>query len=387
VGNANFPAYSSLATINSYGYYFGSPLTGTNGLAPSQLSNPDLTWETTTQYNAGVDVTLLERRINLTADVYYKKTTNLFISGTGLIPLSSGYASASENIGSLENKGIELTLNTDNIRARDFTWKSSVIYAANVNKVLSLGPSNAFFPIAPTGQVSPVIVKVGLPVGTFWGYSTAGLLTTDDVYSAKSAPKLSGVSQVTGDRKYVDINGDGVVTTADKHNLGNAQPKFTASFNNTFTYKGFDLSIFLQGSFGNKIFNLLQQQLEKTTTTQNVSTVLLDRWDSVANPRGRFPKVVNAPVMQVADIYIEDGTYIRLKNVTLGYNLPKDIAARILARQVRLYVSAQNLFTLTHYRGLDPEANFYDQNNLQQGIDYGVYPNYRSYTVGVNVTF
>jgi hypothetical protein len=192
---------------------------------------------------------------------------------------------------------------------------------------------------------------------------------------------------VTGDRKYVDITGDGAVTTADKHPLGNAQPKFTASLNNNFTYKSFDLSVFFQGSFGNKLFNLLQQQLEKTTTTQNVSAALLDRWDSVANPQGRFPKVVNAPVVQVADIYIEDGTYIRLKNITLGYNLPKDIAARILAKQVRVYVSAQNLLTITNYKGLDPEANFYDQNNLQPGIDYGVYPNYRTYTVGVNVTF
>ena len=152
VGNANFPAYSSLATITSYGYYFGSPLSGTNGLAPSQLSNPDLTWETTTQYNAGIDLGLLENRISLTADVYYKKTTNLFISGTGLIPLSSGYASASENIGSLENKGLELTLNTENIKSKDFSWKSSFIYASNANKILSLGPSKSFFLWRPPGR-------------------------------------------------------------------------------------------------------------------------------------------------------------------------------------------------------------------------------------------
>ncbi|MDP9042457.1 MAG: SusC/RagA family TonB-linked outer membrane protein, partial [Bacteroidota bacterium] len=354
VGNANFPAYSSLATITSYGYYFGSPLTGTNGLAPSQLSNPDLTWETTAQYDAGIDLGLLSRRVVLTADVYYKKTTNLFVSGSGLIPLSSGYSSASENIGSLENKGVEITLNTENVRNKDFIWRSTLIYATNANKILNLGPSQSFFPVAPTGQVSPVIVKVGLPVGTFWGYSTAGLLTSADTYGSKSVPKLSGVSQVTGDRKYVDVNGDGVVTTADKHDLGSAQPKFTASLSNSFTYKDFDLSFFFQASFGNKIFNLLQQQLEKTTTTSNVSTVLIDRWDSVSNPNGRFPKVVNAPVVQVADIYIEDGSYLRLKNITLGYNFPKGIASKILAKQVRIYVSAQNLFTITNYKGLDP---------------------------------
>jgi TonB-dependent starch-binding outer membrane protein SusC len=388
-GNANFPAYSSIATITSSGYYFGSPLAGTNGLSPSQLSNPDLTWETTTQYNAGIDLGFLNKRVNLTADAYYKKTSNLFVSGAGLVPLSSGYASVSENIGSLENKGVELTLTTDNVRVKEFSWRSTLIYATNANKVLSLGPSQSFFPVAPTGQVSPVIVKVGLPVGTFWGYSTAGLLTTSDVYGHNAAPLLSGVSQVTGDRKYVHANGISgrVISTADKHNLGNAQPKFTASFSNTFTYKNFDLSVFFQGSFGNKIFNLLQQQLEKTTTTSNVSTVLLDRWDSVNNPNGRFPKVVNAPVLQVADIYIEDGTYIRLKNITLGYNFPKSIASKILAKQIRVYVSGQNLLTITKYRGLDPEANFYDQNNLQPGIDYGVYPNYKTYTVGLNVTF
>ncbi|MBV9962667.1 MAG: TonB-dependent receptor [Parafilimonas sp.] len=387
VGNANFPAYSSLATISSYGYYFGNPLTAAIGLAPTQLANPDLTWETTTQYNAGVDMGLFKNRISVTADVYYKKTTNLFISGAGLIPLSTGYASASENIGSLENKGIELTLNTTNVRTKDFSWKSTLIYAVNKNKILSLGPSQSFFPVAPTGQVSPVIVKVGLPVGTFWGYSTDGLLTTNDVYGSKVAPKLAGVSQQTGDRKYVDINGDGVVTTADKHDLGNAQPKFTASFSNTLTYRNFDLSFLFTASYGNKIFNLLQQQLEKTTTTTNVSTTLLDRWDSVSNPNGATPKVVNAPVVQVADIYIEDGSYIRLKSLTIGYNFSPNVASKILAKQIRIYVMAQNLLTITHYSGLDPEVNFYDQNNLQPGIDYGVYPNYKTYTVGVSVTF
>jgi len=389
VGNANFPAYSSIATINSNGYYFGSPLAGVNGLSPSQLSNPDLTWETTTQYNVGIDAGLFKKRINLTADVYYKKTTNLYITGGGLIPLSTGYSTASENIGSLENKGIELSLNTENIVSKDFLWKSTIIYSANANKILSLGPSQSFQPVAPTGQVSPVIVKVGLPVGTFWGYKTDGLLTTNDVYGSKSVALLSGVSQVTGDRKYLHAPGvtGAAITTNDKQNLGNAQPKFTLSLNNTFNYKDFDLSVFFQGSFGNKIFNLLQQQLEKTTTTTNVSAVLLDRWDSVANPGGKLPKVVNAPVVQVQDTYIEDGSYIRLKNITLGYNLPKAIASKLRAKQIRIYFSAQNLLTITQYKGLDPEVNFYDQNNLQPGIDYGVYPNNKTFQTGLNITF
>ena len=387
VGNSNIPPYSSLSTLGTYNVYLGSPLTALTGLAPSQLANPDLTWETTTQYNAGVDLGLIKNRINLTADVYYKKTTNLLIQGSGLIPISSGYVTVSENIGTLENKGIELTLNTENIKTKDFSWKSTIIYATNANKVLSLGPSQSYQPIAPTGQVSPVIVKVGLPVGTFWGYTTAGLITAQDVSNA--IPVLAGVSQQAGDRKYLHANGlaGAAITTADKHNLGNAQPKFTASFSNTLAYKNFDLAVFFQGSFGNKIFNLLQQQLEKTTTTANVSSVLLDRWDATTNPNGKFPKVVNAPVVQVQDTYIEDGSYIRLKNITLGYNFPAKIASKIWAKQIRVYASAQNLLTFTKYSGLDPEANFYDQNNLQQGIDLGAYPNIKTYLVGLNVTF
>ncbi len=388
-GNANFPAYSSLQTYNFYGYYLGSTLTGATGLAPTQPANPNLTWETTTQYNGGVDIGFFKNRINMTADYYYKKTTNLYISGSGLIPLSSGYSTVNENIGSLDNKGFELTLTTENLKSKDFSWKSTIIYATNKSKVLSLGPIPSFQPTAPTGQVSPEIIKVGEPVGTFWGYSTAGLLTTDDVYGANPAAKLSGVSQQTGDRKYLHGNGltGATISTGDKHSLGTAQAKFTASFGNTFTYKQFDLSVFFQGSFGNKIFNLLEQQLEKTTVNTNITANALNRWDSLKNPHGTFQKVTNAPVMQVQDTYVEDGSYIRLKTLTLGYNVPQAIANKVWAKQIRIYATAQNLLTITKYSGTDPEANFYDQNNLTPGIDYGVYPRYKSYLVGLNVTF
>jgi len=385
-GNANIPSYTSESLVGGpYTYFLGGNLV--QGLSSIQLANDNLTWETTTQYDGGIDIGLFKNRIIFTGDAYYKKTTNLFVNAGGLVPLSTGYASVAENIGSIENKGIELSLTTDNIKVKDFDWKTTLIYGTNANKILSLGPSQSFQPVAATGQVSPEILKVGLPIGTFWGYSTAGLLTTSDVYGAHPAPTLLGVSQQTGDRKYVDINGDGKIDANDKHNLGNAQAKFTASMSNTFTYKGFDLSIFFQGSFGNKIFNLEEQQLEKTTTTTNVSAVLLNRFDSVSNPNGKFPKATNAPVMQVQDTYIEDGSYIRLKNITLGYTFPLRIASKIRAKQIRLYISAQNLLTITHYTGLDPEANYYDQNNLLPGIDAGVYPHYRTFLGGLNVTF
>lgn len=380
-GNSEVPPYSSLASLSPTNYYFGSKLV--TGISPLQLPNPDLKWETTTQYDGGFDLGLLENRISLTFDAYYKKTTNLLLNVP--LPLYTGYASELENVGSVENKGIELGLNTENIKSTAFGWKTNIQFALNRNKILSLGPGvSSYFPLAPTGQVSPVIVKVGLPVGTFWGYSTNGLLTASDV--AGGTPLLAGVPQKVGDTKYVDSNHDGQITTADKHNLGSAQPKFTGSITNTFTYGHFDLSVFFQGSYGNKIFNLLQQTLERPTLSLNASATLLNRY-SASNPGGTVARATNSPVPQVTDRYIEDGSYLKLKNASLGYNFGSSLASRIHAKQIRVYVSAQNVFTITKYKGLDPEVNFYDNDNTKQGIDYGTYPPVRTFLAGLNVTF
>jgi len=383
-GNSNIPAYSSLPSLTPTNYYFGSPQTLSTGLSPNQLGNPDLKWETTTQYNGGVDVGLLHNRINFTFDAYYKKTTDLLLNVP--LPLYTGYATKLENIGSVENKGIEIGLNTQNIANKHFSWTSAVVFALNRNKVLSLEPGVAsYFPTAPTGLVSPVIVKVGLPVGSFWGYSTGGLLTQTDI--DKGTPLLAGVSQQVGDRKYLPLNpGETVITTADKHYLGSAQPKFTASFSNTFNYDGFDLGFFLSGAYGNKLFNQLQQNLERPTLTTNAPTTELDRY-SATNPNGSMPKATNAPVTQVTDRYVEDASYIKLKNISLGYTFAGSVLSKIHATKLRVYVSAQNLFTITKYKGFDPEASYYDIDNTKAGIDYGIYPSAKTFLAGLNVTF
>lgn len=380
-GNSEVPPYSSLAALSPSNYYFNGTLV--TGIAPTQIANPDLKWETTTQYNIGLDAGFFNNRLTFTFDAYYKKTTDLLLNVP--FPLYSGYASVLQNVGSVENKGIELSLSSDNIQNSSFTWKTTAVFAVNRNKILSLGQgTDYYYPLAPTGYVSPVIVKVGLPVGSFWGYNTAGLLTATDV--AKGVPYLTGVSQQAGDTKYVDTNGDGTISTADKHYLGSAQPKFTFGLSNTLAYKGFDLSFFFQGSYGGKLFNFLQQKLEIPTLSLNTSATLLDRY-SATNPDGKVAKATNAPVAQVTDRYVEDGSYVKLKTLSLGYSIPRDVIRQLHISQLRVYVTAQNIWTWTKYTGLDPEVNFFDSDNTKQGIDYGAYPSTKGFLAGLNLTF
>ena len=382
-GNSAVPPYSSLATLAPTNYYLGSPQTLVTGIAPTQLANKNLKWETTTQYDAGVDLGVLKSRISFTFDAYYKKTTDLLLNVP--LPTYTGYSTALENVGSVRNMGIEWGLNADVVRARQFGWKTSFVWAANRNKILNLGPGiSYYYPTAPIGQQSPVIVQVGLPVGAFWGYSTDGLLTADDL--AKGVPLLTGVPQQVGDQRYVALGGHSSVTTADKHYLGSSQPSFSFGFTNNFTWRGFDLSLVIQGSYGNKLFNEFQQILEKPTLSLNASGALVNRW-SVTNPNGTLPRATNSPVPQITDRYIQDGSYARLKNVTLGYTFSKGLIGRLHVSQLRVYVSAQNWVTVTHYKGYNPEANFFDTDNTKQGIDYGIYPAARTILGGVNLTF
>lgn len=382
-GNSGVPPYSALAVLAPTNYYLGSPLKLVTGLSPSQLANPDLKWETTTQYNAGIDFDLFKNRISIVFDAYYKKTTDLLLNVP--FPVFSGYSSVLENVGSVENKGVEFSINSKNIQSNTFNWTTSLNFAANKNKVLSLGTGiDAFYPSAPVGQNSPVIVQVGLPVGTFWGYTTAGLLTQADLDNG--VPLLLGVPQQVGDQKYVAQDGHKVITTADKHNLGNAQPKFTFGFQNHLDYNGFDLSVNWQGSYGNKIFNQLQQDLERPTLALGASATLLDRW-RVDHPEGTMPRATNSPVPQVIDRFIEDGSYARLKDLTLGYSFSKALLDPLGIQDLRFYVSARNLVTITNYTGYDPEANYFDNDNTKQGIDYGIYPASRTFLFGLNLTF
>jgi len=384
-GNQEIGEYQSLALFSPFNYDFNN--TQVVGLAQTQLANSNLKWEKTAQYDGGIDLGLLDNKISLVFDAYYKKTTNLLLDVP--VPLSSGYSLSLQNIGSVENKGIEIGINTENINSDGFTWKTALVYAENRNKVLSLGNSEtSFFPAIPgttLGVLQPEIIKVGLPLGTFWGYQTAGIF--QNAAQIAQYPTLNSKANTKpGDVRYEDVNNDGVITTADKTNLGSVQPKFTGSLTNTFTYKGFDLVVFLQGSYGGKIYNALRQQLEITNLSQNAWADVANRW-TPSNPSNTIPRASNNPVAQMSSQFVENDSYLRLKNLVLGYTFSNSSISKIHAKQIRLYVSAQNLATWTKYTGYDPEVSSFEQNNTAQGIDYGAYPNYKTYLLGVNVTF
>ncbi|SFC91483.1 SusC/RagA family TonB-linked outer membrane protein [Flavobacterium phragmitis] len=384
-GNQEIGNYLSLPAMGSVNYSFGGTLY--TGLAPTRLANPDLKWEKTTQYNVGLDLSLLDRKINFVFDVYYKKTNDLLISVP--VPLSSGYATILQNIGGVENKGLEIGLTTENIKTEKFAWNSNIVFSANKNKVTEIGNGvNEFFPVVPNGsllQQQPVIVKVGLPLGTFWGYKTNGIFQTQE--EVNTQPKINSLANTTvGDRKYVDANGDGVINALDKGNLGTSQPKFVGSFSNTVSYNDFDLNFSFQGSYGGKIFNALNQQLEISTLGTNAATTLNDRW-TPTNPSNEIPRATSSPLGIVSERYVEDASFLRLKLITLGYTLPKSVSKKLGTKSVKFYVSAENLITWTKYTGYDPEVSSYEQNNLYPGIDFGSYPNSKTFISGLNVTF
>ena len=384
-GNQEIGNYLPLASMGSVNYSFGGTLY--TGLAPTRLANPDLKWEKTNQYNVGLDLSLLDRKINFVFDVYYKKTKDLLINVP--VPLSSGYATVLQNIGGVENKGFEVGLTTENIKTKNFAWNSNIVFSLNRNKVTEIGNGvNEFFPVVPNGsllQQQPVIVKVGLPLGSFWGYKTNGIFQTQE--EVNTQPKINSLANTkVGDRKYVDTNGDGVITALDKGNLGTSQPKFVGSFSNTISYNDFDLNFSFQGAYGGKIFNALNQQLEISTLGTNAAATLNDRW-TPTNPSNEIPRASSSPLGIVSERYVEDASFLRLKLITLGYTLPKSVSKKLGTKSVKFYISAENLITWTKYTGYDPEVSSYEQNNLYPGIDFGSYPNSKTFISGLNVTF
>ncbi len=353
-GNDGIGDFASLGLYGA-GYNYG----GGSGIAPTQLPNPDLKWESTTQYGLGFDLALFKNRITLNFDLYYNHTKDLLLERP--IPASSGFYSISSNIGQLENKGLEVVLNTVNID-RAFTWTSALNFAMNRNKVLSLYEDQ---PIDDMGRGGNR-VEVGQPIGIFYGLNCLG------------------VDPTTGNLVYEDINGDGIITSADRIKTGDPNPDFTAGFTNVISYKGFELSIFLQAVYGNEIFNGTLIYLESGTGEDNQTTRMNDRWKKPGDIT-QFPKVGDS---YKSSRFIEDGSFLRIKNVTLSYNFKKDWIKKVGMKSAKLYATVQNLFTFTNYFGMDPEVNYYGgSSNIIIGTDFFTYPQSRTFLVGLSLVF
>ncbi|MET4141052.1 TonB-dependent receptor [Pedobacter sp. UYP1] len=378
-GNQEIGQYQSLGALQTDGYNFGNVIV--IGYAPNRIANPNLKWETTAQLNFGLDLGLFKNRITITTDWYQKKTKDLLYNVS--LPITSGFSTSLQNIGKVKNEGFEFAVNTVNLNGA-FQWNTNFNISFNKNKILDLG---AVTDDIPSGGASghlqlgnSGILRAGQPIGVFYG------LVTDGIFQNAAEVAVSGQKNARpGERRYKDINGDGVVNSSDRVILGHAQPDYTFGFTNNFSYKGFDLSIFIQGVQGNSIFNLNKYEMESMTGVSNQSASVLDRW-TPANPSNDIPRASSAgSPYQVTSHQVEEGSYIRLKNVQLGYNFSPALLKRVRLSNVKVYISGQNLLTKTKYSGYDPEVSRFGQDNLSQGIDYGSYPSSKIFLVGINI--
>ena len=391
IGNQAIAPYQSLALIGPFGEGVFNGPNGSEvytGMEPLSYVNPDLKWETTRQLDIGFDIGLFNNRINITADYYKKKTFDLLLSTP--IPSTSGFGTTVMNIGNIENHGFDFDVHTQNTKGV-VNWSSDLNFSINRNKITNLNSPNDIFLAGGT------ILRVGESVGTFYGYIFDGIFQTDA--EAASSPVLIGQEPTgsnpasrakAGDRKYRDLNGDKKIDAKDRAILGTANPKFTWGFNNKLTYRQFDLSFFFQGSHGNKMANLNNLDLLNFTGQNNVlADAGLNRWRP-DNPGNKYPRALSAGSLDVgtySSAIVEDASYLRLKNVMLAYNFPSSVLKKIRMRNLRVYASATNLFTITDYSGYDPEANTYGQSTTLIGIDLGGYPQSKVYLLGVNIGF
>lgn len=348
------------------------------GTAITRLPNANLKWESNAQFNVGVDAGFLDNKITVTLDYYSKKTYDLLLD----IPISTihGFNAQTVNVGSIRNQGIELLINTENFKTPHFEWNTTVNFAYNKQKTLSLGGR----PYIITQTANPyggraidfTRLEPGKELSVFYGYLYDGVIKSGENHSAQPNSK-------PGDPRYVDVNGDGLITPGDRTFLGNANPHYTYGMNNDFRYKNFELNIFLQGAADYSLYNVNKLMLE---TGRGVDA--LRRWtpnnENTDVPRDGY---VTTPYGgSLNSRFIEDASYLRVKMVTLGYNLPSSLIKSI--SNIKFYITAQNLFTITKYSGSDPEVNTRGgDNNLAAGLDYTAFPAFRSLTVGLKVNF
>ena len=432
VGNQSVGSYAygvsmkSVATAWGTGYFSGN------------FENPELKWESTKAWNVGLDLSFLNNRIEFIVDAYLKKTDNLLMDAVLPHYLQKsnweGISAPKENTGAIQNKGIEFTLNTVNISKKDLQWRTGLTFSVNRNKLTSLNSDEATIPGELNGQTY-TLSEIDGPVGRFYGYNVIGMFTTEDDFYQKNSlgefmldqngnrlPVARPAENLdadmypiqqrgiwVGDYIYEDVNGDGKITTADRKYIGDPNPDFTFGINNTVTWKNFELTVFINGSVGNDIFNAVKQNHSDPTAWGNKLKMVNDYAQiGMRDPDGSLNDISNVYVLnpataqtqrisvsgesqndnnRVSSRFIEDGSYLRLKSLSLAYNLPKKWLEKVKLDWVQVYANAQNLFTITGYDGYDPEIGASGQSVLLQGIDYYRYPSSRIYNFGIKLNF
>jgi len=359
-------AYLMRYNINRVEWWLEGNENAVPTLSQANLRTKDLKWETTSQTNIGVDFTVLDNRLTLYLDYYYKKTTDMLMKVT----IPSGAAAADEisrNEGEMVNKGFEVTLSSRNLTGV-FEWNTDFNISFNRNKLTKLELTKIYYDAKTSDQVNDYVVRneEGRALGGFYGYIS------------------DGVDPETGNLIYRDLNDDGVITPSDRTYIGDPNPDFIFGLTNTFSYKNFNLSIFLQGSYGNDIYNASRMEMEGMYDGKNQSTSVLKRW--------RIPgQITNVPKagfnLKNSSYFVEDGSYLRVKDITLSYNFKGPLLRKWGVTRLQPYCTATNLLTWTSYSGMDPEVNQYGNDGAVQGIDWGTYPHSKSFIFGLNVEF
>ncbi|MFA5327576.1 MAG: SusC/RagA family TonB-linked outer membrane protein [Prolixibacteraceae bacterium] len=377
-GNQNIANYQSLARLGTMNYAFNGTLN--SGVGANNIPNPDLKWETTTTTDIGIDLGLFGNRLNMVVDYYYKKTTDLLWNIS--TPRTIGFASIFKNVGSLENKGLEISLGGD-IFTGDFKWNSQINWSLNRNKVLEIPGYTPSVQGSLSGhlKVDGSWLEQGLPVGVW------KLLKYDGVFQ-NQAQLDAGPHNATdklGDPRFIDNSDDGKINyTDDRMIVGDPNPDFIFGWSNNVSYKRFDLSIYLQGSYGNDIINVQRAETNVSSPWGNQRREILNRWTPTnTNTNISRARVTVNPLLLQSSWLIEDGSYLRVKTISMGYTFDKIKSMSAL----RVYVTGQNLLTFTKYSGFDPEVNSQGNSNLQLGVDYNAYPSAKSIMIGVSATF
>ena len=411
---------------NTYVTQLTTVANGLSGTAQFQanLPNPNVTWEKTNYYNAGLDGSFFNGRLSFTLDIYDRETNGLLLAEP--LPIYSGtttgyspgaMAAPYANVGSLRNTGFDFQISSTNISSKIFTWKTDVTVSRNVNKVLSLGNGGSDASLTQTSYTNNEVVEktvVGQPIGEFYGYVFDGVFATPKNFQTHALPvdqsgkpypiSSAGGGIWYGDRMYKDLNGDGVIDSKDQTFLGSPIPKFQYGINNSLTYKNFDLNFFFSGDYGNKVFNQMSiTQTDPTASTAYFSSVSNYAHLALVNPAGSASDVNNVYVSnpnttivglrndktndntRSSNLYVQDGSFLKCKNITLGYRLPENILSKIYVHSIRVYATVTNVFTITKYVGMDPEIGSW--NPLQAGWDSGYYPQPRVFTLGANIAF